>query len=66
MGASPPASVGYQMPYFVTGFSPTDVERDIKSMSHAPGVAGEFDWVITPGENAFGSENGRLQTLTQG
>ena len=41
---------------FVTGFSPTDVERDIKSMSIAPGVAGEFDWVITPGENAFGSE----------
>ena len=43
-------------PIFVTGFSPADVERDVRSLSTAPGVAGEFDWVITPGENAFGSE----------
>lgn len=41
---------------FVTGFSPADVERDVKSLATAPGVAGEFDWVITPGPNAFGSE----------
>lgn len=41
---------------FVTGFSPADVERDVRSLSSAPGVAGEFDWVITPGPNAFGSE----------
>jgi splicing suppressor protein 51 len=41
---------------FITGFSPADVERDVKSLSTAPGVAGEFDWVITPGPNAFGSE----------
>ena len=40
---------------FVTGFSPADVERDVKSLSSAPGVAGEFDWIITPGENEFGS-----------
>lgn len=41
---------------FVTGFSPADVERDVRSLSAAPEVAGEFDWVITPGQNAFGSE----------
>ncbi|KAF9501243.1 hypothetical protein BDN71DRAFT_1501525 [Pleurotus eryngii] len=41
---------------FVTGFSPADVERDVKSLSKAPDVAGEFDWVITPGKNEFGSE----------
>lgn len=41
---------------FVTGFSPTDVERDIRSLSSAPQVAGEFEWVITPGPNSFGSE----------
>jgi splicing suppressor protein 51 len=41
---------------FVTGFSPADVERDVKALAHAPGVAGEFDWLLTPGPNAFGSE----------
>ncbi|KAG2020450.1 hypothetical protein CC2G_005790 [Coprinopsis cinerea AmutBmut pab1-1] len=41
---------------FVTGFSPTDVERDVRSLSKAPEVAGEFEWVVTPGPNAFGSE----------
>lgn len=41
---------------FVTGFSPTDVERDVRSLSSAPQVAGEFEWVITPGPNSFGSE----------
>ncbi|KXN90538.1 Protein MSS51, mitochondrial [Leucoagaricus sp. SymC.cos] len=41
---------------FVTGFSPTDVERDVRSLSSAPRVAGEFEWVITPGPNSFGSE----------
>jgi mitochondrial splicing suppressor protein 51 len=51
-----PLLLATKCPIFVTGFSPADVERDIKSMSRAPGVAGEFDWVITPGENAFGSE----------
>jgi splicing suppressor protein 51 len=51
-----PLLLATKCPIFVTGFSPADVERDIKSMSLAPGVAGEFDWVITPGENAFGSE----------
>ena len=41
---------------FVTGFSPVDVERDIRSLEVARDVKGEFEWVITPGENAFGSE----------
>ena len=41
---------------FVTGFSPADVERDVRSLSSAPDVAGEFEWVITPGPNTFGSE----------
>ena len=41
---------------FVTGFSPTDVERDVRSLSTALEVAGEFEWVITPGPNTFGSE----------
>ncbi|KDQ18083.1 hypothetical protein BOTBODRAFT_155140 [Botryobasidium botryosum FD-172 SS1] len=43
-------------PVFVTGFSPTDVERDVRSLENVPGVSGEFDWVVTPGENPFGSE----------
>lgn len=43
-------------PIFVTGFSPRDVERDVRALARVDGVAGEFDWVITPGENAFGSE----------
>ncbi|KAI0306550.1 zinc-finger of mitochondrial splicing suppressor 51-domain-containing protein [Multifurca ochricompacta] len=51
-----PLLLATKCPVFVTGFSPTDVERDVTSLSIAPGVAGEFDWVITPGENAFGSE----------
>ncbi len=33
---------------FVTGFSPADVERDIRALATAPGVAGEFDWIVTP------------------
>ena len=41
---------------FVTGFSPADVERDVRALAQAEGVAGEFDWIVTPGENAFGSE----------
>ncbi|TFY82284.1 hypothetical protein EWM64_g1729 [Hericium alpestre] len=51
-----PLLLASKCPIFVTGFSPADVERDVKSLATAPGVAGEFDWVITPGENAFGSE----------
>ncbi|GJE95180.1 zinc-finger of mitochondrial splicing suppressor 51-domain-containing protein [Phanerochaete sordida] len=55
-GSVIPSLLATKCPIFVTGFSPADVERDIKSLSQAPEVAGEFDWVITPGPNAFGSE----------
>lgn len=51
-----PALLSTKCPIFVTGFSPADVERDVKSLSTAEGVAGEFDWVVTPGPNSFGSE----------
>ena len=50
-----PELLATRCPIFVTGFSPADVERDVRSLSNAPGVAGEFDWIITPGENEFGS-----------
>ncbi|PPQ78515.1 hypothetical protein CVT25_011787 [Psilocybe cyanescens] len=51
-----PMLLASKCPIFVTGFSPTDVERDVRSLSTAPEVAGEFEWVITPGPNSFGSE----------
>ena len=51
-----PLLLASKCPIFVSGFSPADVERDVKSLSTAPEVAGEFDWVVTPGPNAFGSE----------
>ncbi|KIK92930.1 hypothetical protein PAXRUDRAFT_829511 [Paxillus rubicundulus Ve08.2h10] len=51
-----PALLATRCAIFVTGFSPADVERDIRSLEQAPGVAGEFEWVVTPGENPFGSE----------
>ncbi|KAI1794514.1 zinc-finger of mitochondrial splicing suppressor 51-domain-containing protein [Ganoderma leucocontextum] len=51
-----PQLLATKCPIFVTGFSPADVERDVKSLSTAPEVAGEFDWVITPGPNEFLSE----------
>lgn len=43
-------------PIFVTAFSPADVERDVRALDGAEGVAGEFDWIVTPGKNEFGSE----------
>jgi mitochondrial splicing suppressor protein 51 len=51
-----PALLQTKCAIFVTGFSPADVERDVRSLESAPGVAGEFDWVLTPGPNEFGSE----------
>ncbi|KAG5638153.1 hypothetical protein H0H81_001538 [Sphagnurus paluster] len=51
-----PMLLASKCPIFITGFSPTDVERDVRSLSTAPDVAGEFEWVITPGPNTFGSE----------
>ncbi|EJD52945.1 hypothetical protein AURDEDRAFT_180553 [Auricularia subglabra TFB-10046 SS5] len=41
---------------FLTGFSPADIERDVRSLDTAEGVSGEFDFILTPGENPFGSE----------
>jgi splicing suppressor protein 51 len=51
-----PLLLASKCPIFITGFSPADVERDVKALATAPGVAGEFDWLLTPGPNAFGSE----------
>jgi splicing suppressor protein 51 len=39
-----------------TGFSPADVERDILAFESVEGIQGEFEWLITPGENAFSSQ----------
>ncbi|EPQ30327.1 uncharacterized protein PFL1_01853 [Pseudozyma flocculosa PF-1] len=39
-----------------TGFSPADVERDVLAFESVEGVRGEFDWLITPGENVFASQ----------
>ncbi|ELU44834.1 Mss51p [Rhizoctonia solani AG-1 IA] len=55
-GTTVPLILSTKCALFVTGFSPTDVERDVKSLETVEGVAGEFDWVVTPGENPFGSE----------
>ena len=55
-GPDLPIIVRSKCPLFVTGFSPTDVERDVRSLEGLEGVSGEFDWVITPGMNPFGSE----------
>ncbi|GAA99905.1 uncharacterized protein L969DRAFT_102324 [Mixia osmundae IAM 14324] len=41
---------------FCTGFSPKDVDRDVVALETTEDIKGEFDWVLTPGENAFGSE----------
>ncbi|BGO97545.1 Protein MSS51, mitochondrial [Rhodotorula toruloides] len=41
---------------FCTGFSPADIERDVVALDKVEGIRGEFDWLLTPGENVFGSE----------
>ncbi|WFD27539.1 translational activator for mitochondrial COX1 [Malassezia nana] len=43
-------------PLFVSGFSPADVERDVLAFESVDGVSGEFDWLLTPGENVFASQ----------
>jgi splicing suppressor protein 51 len=55
-GGIVPMILRSKCPMFVTGFSPADMERDIKSLSTDPEIDGAFDWVITPGPNAFCSE----------
>lgn len=39
-----------------TGFSPADVERDVLAFESVEGVRGEFEWIVTPGENVFASQ----------
>jgi splicing suppressor protein 51 len=51
-----PALLATRCAIFVTGFSPADIERDVRSLDQVPDVANEFEWVVTPGENLFGSE----------
>lgn len=41
---------------FCTGFSPADIERDVVALDKVEGIKGEFDWLLTPGENVFCSE----------
>lgn len=55
-GDTLPLVLQTKCPLFVTGFSPADVERDVKSLEGVPGVDGEFDWILNPGENFFCSE----------
>jgi len=55
-GSVIPALLASRCSIFVTGFSPTDIERDVRSLAVAPDIASEFEWVITPGQNLFGSE----------
>jgi splicing suppressor protein 51 len=55
-GPTVPLILSTKCALFVTGFSPTDMERDVRSLEWAPEVSGEFDWVLTPGVNPFGSE----------
>jgi splicing suppressor protein 51 len=45
-------------PLFCTGFSPQDIERDVLALDSltTEGIRGEFDWVMTPGDNIFRSE----------
>lgn len=43
-------------PLFISGFSPADVERDVLAFESVDGVSGEFDWLVTPGENVFASQ----------
>ncbi|WFD31467.1 translational activator for mitochondrial COX1 [Malassezia sp. CBS 17886] len=41
---------------FIFGFSPADIERDVLAFESVDGVSGEFDWIVTPGENIFASQ----------
>jgi splicing suppressor protein 51 len=55
-GSTIPQILETKCTLFVTGFSPADVERDVRSLDKVEGIAGEFDWVVTPGINPFGSD----------
>lgn len=47
---------------FISGFSPADVERDVLAFESVDGVSGEFDWLLTPGENVFASQQWAIGT----
>lgn len=52
---------------YISGFSPADVERDVLAFESVDGVSGEFDWLVTPGENVFASQQwaiGSYLTMT--
>ncbi|KAF8522219.1 zinc-finger of mitochondrial splicing suppressor 51-domain-containing protein [Hysterangium stoloniferum] len=51
-----PMLLSTRCPIFLTAFSPADIERDVRAMEETEGIAGEFEWIITPGKNEFGSE----------
>jgi hypothetical protein len=55
-GETLPLILQTKCPLFVTGFSPSDVERDVKSLKGLEDVEGMFDWILNPGENFFGSD----------
>ncbi|CED82842.1 hypothetical protein [Phaffia rhodozyma] len=55
-GETLPLILETKCPLFVTGFSPKDVERDVKSLEGLEDVDGQFDWLLNPGENFFASE----------
>lgn len=44
-----------KVPLVITGFSPADVRRDVEAFESVQGIRGEFEWLVTPGENVFGS-----------
>lgn len=52
-------------PLFVSGFSPADVERDVLAFESVDGVSGEFDWLLTPGENVFASQQWAIGTYAR-
>lgn len=55
-GETLPLVLQTKCPLFVTGFSPADVERDVKSLEGLEDVDGKYDWLLNPGENFFSSE----------
>ncbi|KAL1722583.1 zinc-finger of mitochondrial splicing suppressor 51-domain-containing protein [Schizophyllum commune] len=49
-----PTLLETKCPIFVTGFSPADLERDVRALATSE-IANDFDWILTPGPNEFAS-----------
>lgn len=49
-----PMLLSTRCPILLTAFSPADLKRDIQAVEQTESM--EFDWIITPGKNEFGSE----------